>query len=170
MITKTRATKQPRPRVFGFKPTNVEILVARAFDGKLLRRIQTRNLFVLSGRQHTRDNLLYPTSGSSFIPRYVAIGSDGTATIDADTALHVEVFRSPITRRLPLTSGFIIELYVDPSEANGTGTQDLREIALHSDEAANESDTAWARATYNLIVKSISISITYRWTFTLIAS
>lgn len=145
---------------------NVEVTIRSARTRRVLRKIHTRNRFLLSGRRQVRDLLMYPDlNGDGFTPKYIAIGSSGASTTDAMVGLENEVLRKLITVRLPLDSGFRLQLYVDPAEANGTtGAQDLREVALFT---AGTGGEAWARATHPLVSKSVAISVTYDWTFTL---
>lgn len=157
---------------------NVMITARRAGSGRLVKRYQARNLFTRSGRRQLRDLIMYPLSaepllpsaddfGTPATPDFIAIGSGGTATVDLQEALGTEVFRKSITFREPQTSGFKLQLYVDPSEANGAGTQELREVGLFTGDA---DGLLWARATHPLISKTSLISVTYDWTFTFTAS
>src|SRR5262245_21093787 len=144
------------------------LITVRSSGGEMLRQMSTRNRFLLSGRNQVRDLLMYPSlNADGFTPRYIALGSSGTVTNDTMEGLVAEVFRKLITVRLPLDSGFRLQLHVDPAEANGTGSQDLREVALFTGSIGGK---AWARATHQLISKSTAISISYDWTFTLSTS
>lgn len=141
----------------------------RAWDTRTLRgqEIEVKNLFPTGGRNQVRDLLNYPAlNGDGFTWRYIAVGSNGTATGAGTTTLGTEVFRKLITRRLPLDSGFTLQLFLDPSEANGTGTQDLREVGLFT---ASSGGTCWARATHPLIQKNSTVAVTYDWTVTISA-
>jgi hypothetical protein len=147
---------------------NVLIKVSSARTGQLLKKIETRNRFVLSGRNQLRDLILFPKLYAApvdpslgFTPDYVEIGSSGVATTDAMEALTAPVFRKLITRRIPLDSGFQIFLQLEPSEANDN---DLREVGIFT---LTSGGRLWARAIHTLIEKTSSISVTYEWTFTL---
>lgn len=157
---------------------NIQISVHRARDKKLLRVIRTKNLMVRSGRRQLRDLIMYPLSagpvlpaeeefGTPATPNYIEVGSSGTAVADTQETLLGPVFRKEITLRTPQTSGFKIQLYLDPSEANGSGTQELREVGLFS---LITGGLLWARAIHTLINKTNLISVTYDWTFTITAS
>lgn len=133
---------------------------------KKFKVIRTKNLFVTSGVEQLRDLMMFPDlQGDGFTPAYAAVGSSGTATIASMTTMGLEVFRGPITRRIPLPDGFRVELFLLPSEANGSGSQDLREIGLFTPSSGGK---LWARAVHSLIVKNSSISVTYTWTYEIV--
>lgn len=150
---------------------NVEVLVRLAESGKLIRRHQVKNLWPLAGLNQVRDLLMYPSLGpqqNGFTPAYVAVGSSGAPTIESTTALGGEVFRKLITAREPLAagSGFIVTMFLDAGEANGAGTQQLREVGIFT---LSSGGAAWSRAVHTLINKTNQVTVTYRWTHFLTA-
>lgn len=147
---------------------NVRIEIFRGDFEEKIEEIQTRNLWVKSGRNKIRDVLMYPDADTSPSPAYtinfIAVGTDGTTTSDSTTALGTEVYRDEITRKIPLDSGLILQLYVPQDQANDNT---LRECGIFSAAAGG---TLWARATYVEIPKAITISVIYNWTITIAAA
>ncbi len=137
-------------------------------DWSVAQHMRTKNLFVRSGRNQLRDLILFPDElfSHAFTPNYIEISSNGTTTTDTMVALvdQPPALRKLITRRIPLNSGCILQLYVLTSEANG---RDLREAGIFSTAAGGQ---LWARGTHNLIVKTSAIAIIYTWTLTIASS
>ena len=140
---------------------NLEIEIRDAKTDKILDIIRTRNLIVKSGRNRIRDMLGWPQLGSvGYTPDYIQLGTNSTVVADSQTALFAPAFSKQITRKIPYDSKILYQLYVESTEANGYG---LREAGLN----AFSTSGMIARATYNLINKTSSISIVYNWNITL---
>ena len=88
------------------------------------------------------------------------------------TACVAEVYRDKITHRTPIADAvdkeLTVYLYVAPDQCNGTGSQALREAALHTE--ADPGGEAWARVPFTLITKTSAISITFQWTLNVAGS
>lgn len=153
--------------------SNVEILVGEGDvihgGGRLIKKIQTHNLFVTNGRNLLRNHFSYPDcSSDGFTPQFIGIGSSGSTPTAGQTVLVDEVFRKVITRKIPTAAAQVMfELYIDQTEANDDPHQDLREIGLFT--LASGGDM-WARAVHDLIEKTDALWVIYRWYFTFTAS
>lgn len=147
---------------------NVEILVLDMF-GRPLERHVTKNLVVKSGRNAIRDLMLTSFGAIAATPNYIAVGSDATATSDSQTALVAEVFRKggPLSKKQANDSGLTLQLVIDTTEANGSGSQPLREAGVFIYAAGAPM---LARATFATITKTSAISVIINWQFTLAAS
>jgi hypothetical protein len=135
----------------------------------LLSAASSRNKFLKFGRYALRDILGYPLLGAQGqVPQYIAVGLDGTTTVDGMTALGGEVFRKLCTGKFPGDCQLTIQTYVDTTEANGsTGEQVLKEVGLFCTPALQG---AWARAVTAGITKNSSVSIIYNWVLTIYGS
>lgn len=151
---------------------NVFITTRNIYTGEVCRH-HTKNLVVKSGRNLIRDCLMLPflrddedLIGEGFTPNYIAIGTDGSTTVDGDTGLHAEVFRKLISLKIPSDSGFKLQHVIDAAEANGSGTSLLKEVALHTSLIGGN---CWARATHSQITKTASLAVNYEWIWTISA-
>lgn len=144
---------------------NLEIEI-RDREGCLIELVKTHNLITNSGLKQIRDLIGYPTIyGTGFTPAYIAIGSGNTAPSMAQTSLVTEVFRNSCNRRVAEGDDKIhYQLFVNTTEANGSGTQLLNEVGLFS---VPVNGSLWARAVHTQITKTASISVTYNWRITL---
>jgi len=137
-------------------------------DGKTIDIIKTHNIIHSVGLNSFRNLIGYPhlqPGGTGYTPEYIAIGSDGTTPALSHTALFTEVFRKNITSRFAQGDDRLHwQLRVETTEANGGGTQALRECAIYS---VPTGGVAWMRAIHTLINKSSAIGVTYNWRLTL---
>ena len=141
---------------------NVRIILLDR-DLEVLDVIRSSNLMVKIGRRALRDLVGYPqlTPGVNASPDYIALGDSGSATVDGQTTLGNDVFRKQISRKTAIDDQTVqFQLSVDAGEANGPGTQPLREVGLFNQSSGG---TMWARATHMLINKTSAISIVYQW-------
>ena len=127
--------------------------------GRLVEEHEIRNRVIFAGLDWFADAWGYPLTSPGIVPKYIALGVGYTATTDAMTTLVAEGFRKEITRKIPLTHGVKMMLYVAQSEANG-GT--LREAGLFT--AASGGDL-FARFLWDGTVKTSSISLIISWSF-----
>jgi len=144
---------------------NLEIEI-RNREGSIIELIKTHNIITNSGLKQIRDLIGYPTIyGTGFTPAYIAIGSGSSKPSMAQTSLVTEVFRNSVSRRVAEGDDKIhYQLFVNTTEANGSGTQLLNEVGLFS---VSVNGSLWARAIYAQITKTSSISVTYNWRITL---
>ncbi len=93
-------------------------------------------------------------------PSYLAVGTGTTDPADGDTALETEVFRNVLTGRTPADKKITLQLLLTADEANGNN---LTEAGLFPTSVGG---TLFARATFNQIIKTTSISVTFNWEMT----
>ena len=161
----TRVDRRPKTtlRIGG----NVELLVYAAQSGALLERQVTKNLVVKAGRNVFRDLVLTPFGAVGAPPNYIAVGSDNTPVADSQTALSAEVFRKLITRRNTGDSAFTLQLFIDGTEANGSGSQSLKEAAVF---VYPGGAPMVARTVFATITKTSAVQVVVNWQFNLAAS
>lgn len=94
-----------------------------ADDWTLVR--EARNKVPNAGLELLRDIL----GGTAVRPDAIALGTNGDATADTQTALNAEVFRKAIDRRIELATGIDFQAFLSGSDASG---QTLREIGIFS--------------------------------------
>lgn len=147
---------------------NVELLTKNMF-GETLTRTVVPNLVVKTGRNAIRDALLTPFGAPVSTPNYIAVGSDNTVVSDSQTALVAEVFRKggPLSKKTAGDSAFTLQLVIETTEANGSGSQPLKEAGVFIYAAGAPM---FARATFATITKTSAISVVINWQITLAAS
>jgi hypothetical protein len=135
---------------------------ARAGRGRLLRASRGHNLVTTSGRNLLRD--LLNDDAISGITEF-ALGTDGTAAVNADTALGAEVLRDAITNTTKDIYKLTAQYFLSSTALNGTT---IREGGLFTDE-----DTLFARYVLDTPIapKTSGIAVTFTWdiTFTVTA-
>lgn len=87
-----------------------------------------------------------------------AVGTGGTAPTPDQTALLAEVYRTTLAQRTVVGNAITSRLYVPTNAANGTT---LREAGLFASDG-----TLYSRITYDPIVKTSQVAVTYLWTHT----
>ncbi len=97
--------------------SNVRVTI-RDLDGNITRQIEKHNLITSVGKNMIRD-LLRGTIGDGEI-KYVALGTDSTPPVVADTTLGTEIFRKVIFNSFIGGPGELITIWViAPAEAIG---------------------------------------------------
>lgn len=150
---------------------NLSIIVCEPTTFEPIKLIETHNDFLSWGRNNLRALMGYPSlSGDGGTIGYLAIGTDNTAVTDVDQSCVAETFRKAITRRVASVDGsgnvaIRYQLYVDNNEANGGGTENLKEAALHTTDGGGSPPVPdiWTRAIYSTIPKTSSIALIYDW-------
>lgn len=152
------------------KIPNLEIEIRE--HGVLVDVLQTHNIITTFGLRSYRNLGGYPSLPTVLTSDIVygktistyAVGSGNSAPALANVALDNEIFRKDVTRRIAQGDDTIhYQLFLDTTEANGGGTQPLREVALFSDLVGG---SCWTRAIHTLINKTSAISVTYNWRIT----
>jgi hypothetical protein len=133
---------------------NVCVEAVDARTGRVLSRTWQHNLTVDAGLNLIRD-LLY---GDGVAPTHGAVGTDATATVAGDTALHSEAFRDLIGQKTKGTKALTVRFIVPSGSANSST---LRECALFN---ASPGGTMYARATPDPVVKTSAILVIFTWT------
>ncbi len=136
---------------------NVLIEVHRASDGRLLERMRLHNLVVDAGLNLLRDLMDATLTAIS----HFRVGTDGTAPANGQTDLLAAVYNNVVTQRVKTAFSITHRCFLPSTAANGN---DLREACLAN---APTSGTMFSRVTHDLIMKSISNTVTYSWTHTL---
>jgi hypothetical protein len=148
-----------RPERIGVRG-DISVAVHDVASGRLLETRQVKNLVVTAGRNLLRDLL----RGINTAPTHVAVGT-GTAAVQAsDAALAIEVHRNTITQRVSDTGQLTIKFFLPSGAANG---QTLAEAGIFNAAAGGDM---LSRVTYAGIAKTASITVTYTWTISFIAS
>lgn len=135
----------------------LHILIQDAKTGEILRDEWNDNKIVDTGLNLVRDLI----AGGNTPVTEIAVGTDGTAPTNSDTTLTAEVFRSPITRRIPTDKKITLQLFIPTTSANGNT---LREAGIFN--AATAGDML-SRVTYADIVKTSAITVTLTWEITI---
>jgi hypothetical protein len=154
------------------KVGNLNIYCEDAATGRIFRTIRTRNLVPTCGLGNIRDLILLPEtpSGSGWTPNFIAVGTIGGSTVPDTTVLGNEVFRKDITRKIPhqtILNSWKYFLRIESSEANGSGSQILREAGIFTGPVGGRT---WARAPFTAVTKSSAIALTLEWIWTETAS
>lgn len=133
---------------------------------RVLREIRTHNKFLTAGLKQMRDLLGFgQVWGSGYTPDYMAVGTGGTAPAAGDIQLEAEVFRNQLTRKIPDgDDGIIWQLFIASDQANGSGTQNLREAAVFNTLGGQP----WNRVVFTAIPKSSGSSIVLQSTWSLV--
>lgn len=134
---------------------NVRTEVFDVRTGALRARDHCHNLVVDAGLDQLRDYLYGVTAPAL---SHAAVGTDGTATAAADTALRAEVFRDVLAQRARSPQALTVRLVLGSQHANGAT---LREVGLFNDPTAG---TLYARVTPAPVDKTDEISVVYTWT------
>lgn len=123
-------------------------------DGGVKDQISGKNVVVENGKEFLASFLnSAATSASTFLMRYVAIGTDATAEAVSNTALGTEVSRH--TGTVTYTSGALYEVVATFAAGSGTGA--IAEYGLFS---ANSGGTMFSRDTESVINKSAGDTLT----------
>lgn len=133
--------------------------LARLGRGRVFGRVSGHNLVVLAGHNLVRDFLhnLAPVGLTQF-----AIGTNGTAVADGNTALGTEVLRGAITQYVAGSSTLLLKYFLSTTQLNGST---LREAGLFN---AASGPTMFARYVIDpAIVKDNTIAVTFAWNITI---
>lgn len=151
---------------------NVRVIVQDAKTLEVLEVVSASNRIVKVGRAALGDLFLYPNiqrdgnfSNPGWTPDFIAIGTSTNTVTDNDTALATEVFRKQITRKyVSGESKYVFQLYIDATEANGSGTQILTEAGLF---LLYSGGIMIARVTFSPITKNATVNVIIQWEITL---
>lgn len=123
-------------------------------DGEIKEEKAGKNVVVENGKEFLASFLnSAATAASTFLMRYVAIGTDATAEAVSNTALGTEVSRH--TGTVTYTSGALYEVVATFAAGSGTGA--IVEYGLFS---ANSGGTMFSRDTESVINKGASDTLT----------
>lgn len=141
-------TKRPVGRLV------IEVRSART--GRLVKRLEQKNLVVNTGLNLIRDLLgnqgVQPLS-------HCAVGTSNTAANTGQTTLVAEVYRSAITQFTTSALTLTVKHYLSSTQANGNT---LREIGLFNDGTAG---SMYARSVFGTpITKTGLLTVTTTWT------
>jgi len=128
-------------------------MTLRGADGAVKQQVSGQNVIVENGKEFLASFLnSAATAASTFLMRYVAIGTDATAEASSNTALGTEVSRH--TGTVTYTSGALYEVVATFAAGSGTGA--IAEYGLFS---ANSAGTMFSRDTEAVINKGASDSL-----------
>lgn len=139
---------------------NVE-LVLRGPDGKVKQRELVSNLITTVGRDSIMAQLL-ATPGVA-TPTHMAIGTGAAAPAAGDTALGTELDRNALTSKTRSTN--VVTMVGDWAAGDGTGA--ITEAGIFN---AATTGTLYSRATFSVINKGASDTLSITWTYTLTVS
>ncbi len=123
-------------------------------DGAVKEQVSGQNVIVENGKEFLASFLnSAATAASTFLMRYIAIGTDATAEASSNTALGAEVSRH--TGTVTYTSGALYEVVATFAAGSGTGA--ITEYGLFS---ANAGGTMFSRDTEDTISKGASDTLT----------
>tara|TARA_R110000796_G_scaffold187266_1_gene304165 strand:- start:129 stop:590 length:462 start_codon:yes stop_codon:yes gene_type:complete len=123
-------------------------------DGAVKQTLDGKNVVVTNGKEFLASFLnSAATAASTFLMRYVAIGTDATAEAVSNTALGSESSRH--TGTVTYTSGALYEVVATFAAGSGTGA-----IAEYGLLSANSSGTLFSRDTESVINKGASDTLT----------
>lgn len=123
-------------------------------NGKVKQELAGKNVVVENGKEFLASFLnSAATAASTFLMRYIAIGTDSTAEAVSNTALGTEVSRH--TGTVTYTSGALYEVVATFAAGSGTGA--IVEYGLFS---ANTGGTMFSRDTESVINKGASDTLT----------
>jgi hypothetical protein len=131
-------------------------LTLRGPDGRIKRKITTRNLIVTTGKNAIADQLL--ASPSSSKPSHMAIGTGSNAPAAGDTTLQTELDRNALTSKT--RSGNTLTFVGDWAQGDGTGA--LTEAGIF-----DASSTLFARSVFGTISKTALDTLTVDWSWQL---
>jgi len=135
-------------------------IVGHNVSGEEVYRFSTRNRIVQTGRNIIRDLI----GGVGYPPNYFAVGIDGTAADDTQTALLNECFRNLVTRKYTSNSLITFQYYLDTDEAVG---YTLQEVGLFAGACSMVPPPAGgvlvARAVMAPFYKSGDVALTITW-------
>lgn len=134
-------------------------IVGRRKSGEEVYRFSTRNRIVQTGRNVIRDLL----GGVGYPPNYFAVGIDGTAVDDTQTALLNECFRNLVTRKYTSNSLITFQFYLDTDEAIGYTLQEVGMFAGAHVMTAPLGGIMVARAVMAPFYKSGDVALTITW-------
>lgn len=122
-------------------------------DGNVVQTQKGKNLIVDNGKEFIASFFnSAATAASTFLMRYIAIGTDSTAAAASNTALGVEVSRH--TGTVTYSSGALYEVVATFAAGSGTGA--IVEYGLFS---ANSSGTMLNRNIQSVINKASDMSL-----------
>lgn len=136
---------------------NVTIVATRR--GQEVYRYSTRNRIVQTGRNVIRDLI----GGYGYPPNYFAVGIDGTAVDDSQTALLSECFRNLVTRKYTSNDLITFQFYLDTDEAIGYTLQEVGLFAGAHIMTAPAGGVMIARATMAPFYKDGETALTITW-------
>lgn len=133
-----------------------------------LRQVLTHNKVPLFGRNIIRDLLGRgaPGTGSGYAPTHIALGDDGATTLDSESVLRSEVFRSDIVARAGDDSVLTLQSFLDTDVGNGLT---FRETGLFDSPNAGEGNML-ARAPFDPFSKTSAIQLVVTWVLTITAT
>lgn len=136
-------------------------MVLRGPDGNVKDEREGFNVVCTNGKEYVAS-FLYSAAvaASTFTMKYIAIGTDATAEVAANTALGIEVSRQ--TGTVSYVSGQIYQ--VTATFATGSGTGAIAEYGLFS---SSTGGTLLARKTDPVINKGANDTLTVTTQFTL---
>jgi hypothetical protein len=138
----------------GVKMTGHWNMVLTGSDGKVKQEVSGKNVVVTNGLEFLASFLnSAATAASTFLMRYIAIGTDATAEAVSNTALGTELSRH--TGTVTYTSGALYEVVATFAAGSGTGA--IAEYGLFS---ANSGGTMFSRDTESVINKGASDTLT----------
>jgi hypothetical protein len=150
---------------------NVELEVEHRDGGREV--VKARNRVSSGGRNVVRDllaNIGYP-------PSIIALGTSERAVSDGDSALWGEVYSREVDTRILQESRLRVQTFVDFDQANGGGSQTIKEVGLFAGGAEcltggrldvdgsvlSSRGTLFARAVVSPITKDNTVRITITW-------
>ncbi len=131
-------------------------------DGIVKQKVEGQNVVTTVGKEYLASFLQSAAAGAAtFTMKYLAVGTDATAEVAANTSLGTEISRS--TGTVSYLSGQIYQ--VKTTFAAGSGTGAITEYGLFS---SSTGGTLFARDTESVINKGASdtLTVTAQFTFT----
>lgn len=141
----------------------VEVVLRDGVTGKIKSVEYYKNTVVTAGKNSMADALRGTESGKGIIT-YCALGTNGTASAEANVKLGAELFRKLVSVRSVDGNVATFQTFFTTSEANGT----LLEAGLFGDSATSTTDsgTLFCRVTISR-VKTSSDTLTLSWAVTI---
>lgn len=152
-----RLSARRNPFADDLKPEdNVEV-VLRGPDGRVKRRLSAHNLVTTVGKEKLAEQLVAAPATEK--PKYIAIGTSGTAAAAGDTALGGELKRLEASTRT--ASGKVLTMKVTFAAGEGTGT--VKEAGIFAAAAAG---SMYARLAFEGIAKGAEDALEITWKLT----
>jgi hypothetical protein len=114
------------------------------------------NLVVTTGLNLIRDLIIGVPD--TFPITHIAVGTDGTPPVLANTALGAEVFRGPFTQKTSSVAGLALRYFLGPNDANGST---IRETGIFNAPIAG---VMYARRLLTPQLKTAELAMTITWT------
>ena len=136
----------------------VQIEVLDANTGAILHTVTQHNKIPQIGRNY----IGFLLKGAADAPTDIAVGTGSAATLDADTTLGAEVYRSNITQRIAIANGVRFRFLLASTAANGST---LTEAGIFGPQLTL-NNYMLSRVVYTGISKTLSVAISYTWDIT----